>query len=363
MATKIDKRKFNRTNKIAQNSNTRTPGERSSGGSEHSRRSVSVNTVHLETRREESTSVQPKITETLCTAGEVQTGGSGHGSDASPTRKLHDETRFTGCILHGAHTRATQEVPKTAISEQNIRIPMSSIRSFTCPESFHTIAQACGSSAACVRDPTCDLLGRHPDHASGSTGDCQDFQYGSSTIGELGMPYQTGEMLPPSNSSTSILRSPPRFQEDDHCSTDGEGSKPSGRECQSIKEQKLLNAPISCNDWQNESNVENRYPPSSPTLSGLTASIYQMSSPVGTSHTIPASSSSSRLASTGRVKMVDLSDDFTTQRCSTPSPANRYDNRDGCLYQRLGSSMQRHTDGGGGGGASANPPTISTTWN
>ena len=71
-----------------------------------------------------------------------------------------------------------------------------------------------------------------------------------------------------------------------------------------------------------------------------------MSSPVGTSHTIPASSSSSRLASTGRVKMVDLSDDFTTQRCSTPSPTNRYDNRDGCLYQRLGSSMQRHKDGG-----------------
>ena len=153
-------------------------------------------------------------------------------------------------------------------------------------------------------------------------------------------------MLPLSNSSTSILRSPPRFQEDDHCSTDGEGSKPSDRERQSIKEQKLLNAPISCNDWQNESNVENRYPPGSPTLSCLTASIYQMSSPVGTSHTIPASSSFSRLASTRRVRMVDLSDDFTTQRCSTPSPANRYDNRDGCFDQRLGSSIQRHKDGG-----------------
>ena len=99
------------------------------------------------------------------------------------------------------------------------------LQSFISPESFHKIA--CGSSAACVRDPNCDLLGRHPDHASGSTGDCQDFQYGSSTIGELGIPYQTGEVLPPHNSSTSILRSPPRFQEDDHCSTDGEGSKPS----------------------------------------------------------------------------------------------------------------------------------------
>ena len=92
---------------------------------------------------------------------------------------------------------------------------MSPIRSFICPESFHKIAEACGRSAAYVRDPTCDLLGRHPDHASGSTGDCQDFQYGSSTIGELGIPYQTGEVLPLSNSSTSILKSPPRFQEDD----------------------------------------------------------------------------------------------------------------------------------------------------
>ena len=44
--------------------------------------------------------------------------------------------------------------------------------------------------------------------------------------------------------------------------------------------------------------------------------------------------------------MVNLSDDFTAQRRSTPSPANRYDNRDGCLDQRLGSSMQRHKDGG-----------------
>ena len=146
MATKIDKRKFNRTNKIAQNSNTRTPGERSIEGSEQSRRSVPVNTVHLEIRREESTSVQPKITEPLCTAGEVQTGGSGHGSDTSPTWRLHDETRFTGCILHGAHTRATQEVPKTATSEQNIRIPVSPLRSFISPESVHKIAEACGSS-------------------------------------------------------------------------------------------------------------------------------------------------------------------------------------------------------------------------
>ena len=142
VATKIDKRKFNRTNKIAQNSNTRTPGERSSEGSEQSRRSVPVNTVHLETRREESISVQPKIIEPLCTAGEVQTGGSGHGSDTSPTWRLHDETRFTGYILHGAHTRATQEVPKTAISERNIRIPVSPLRSFICPESFHTVADA-----------------------------------------------------------------------------------------------------------------------------------------------------------------------------------------------------------------------------
>ena len=99
-------------------------------GSERSRRSVPVNTVHLETRREESTSVQPKITEPLCTAGEAQTGGSGQCSDTSPTWRLHDETRFTRCILHGAHTRATQEVPKTAISEQNIRIPVSPLRSF-----------------------------------------------------------------------------------------------------------------------------------------------------------------------------------------------------------------------------------------
>ena len=131
---------------IAQNSNTRTPGERSVEGSEQSRRSVPVNTVHLETKREESTSVQPKITEPLCTAGEVQTGGSGHGSDTSPTWRLHDETRFTGCILHGAYTRETQEVPKTAISEQNARIPVSPLRSFICPESFQKIAEACGSS-------------------------------------------------------------------------------------------------------------------------------------------------------------------------------------------------------------------------
>ena len=59
-------------------------------GSERSRRSVPVNTVHLETRREESTSIQPKITEPLCTAGKVQTGGSGHGSDISPTWRLHE---------------------------------------------------------------------------------------------------------------------------------------------------------------------------------------------------------------------------------------------------------------------------------
>ena len=95
-------------------------------------------------------------------------------------------------------------------------------------------------------------------------------------------------MLPLSNSSTSTLRSPPRFQEDDHCSTNGESSKPSDRKCQSINEQTLLNAPVSCNYWQNESNVENRYPPGSPTLPCLTVSVYQMSSPVGTSHTIDA---------------------------------------------------------------------------
>ena len=110
------------------------------------------------------------------------------GSDTSPTWRLHDETRFTGCILHGVHTRATQEVPKIAISEQNIRIPVSPVWSFFCPESFHKIAEARCSSAACVRDPNCDLLKRHPAHASGSTGDCQDFQYGSSIIGELGIP-------------------------------------------------------------------------------------------------------------------------------------------------------------------------------
>ena len=74
-----------------------------------------MNTVHLETRREESTSVQPKITEPLCTAGEVQTGGCGHGLDTSPSWRLHDETRFTGCILHRTHTRAIQEVPKTSV--------------------------------------------------------------------------------------------------------------------------------------------------------------------------------------------------------------------------------------------------------
>lgn len=85
VATKIDKRKFKRTNKVAQNSNTRAPGERSIEGSEQSRRSVPVNTVYFETRREESSSVQPKITEPRCTAGEVETERLGDCSDPSPT--------------------------------------------------------------------------------------------------------------------------------------------------------------------------------------------------------------------------------------------------------------------------------------
>ena len=255
-----------------------------------------------------------------------------------------DETRFTGCILHGAHTRATQEVPKKAISEQNIRIPMSPFRSFICPESFHKIAEARGSSVACARDPNCDLLGRHPDHASASKGDCQDFQYVSSMIGELGISYQTGEVLPLSNSSTSILRSPLRFQQDDHCSTDGEGSKPSDRECQSIKEQKLLNAPISCNDWQNESNVENRYQPGSLHYRALQRAYIRCLHQWG-HHT----RSQQAQVSLDSQALEELewwtSQMISQQRCSTPHPANRYDNRDGCLDQRLGRSVQRHKDG------------------
>ena len=187
VATTGYKRKFKRTNNVANYSNKRT---REEGGSERSQqggRSVSINTFHFETRGEESTSIQPKITEPLRTVGEIQIGRLRDGSNSTPTRRLHDETRLTGRILHGPYARPTQEVPEIPISGQNLRIPMSSVRSIISSKSIHQAIEAGGSSTTFVRDPNCDLLRRPFNHAPGSTGNCQDFQYGSGIAEELGI--------------------------------------------------------------------------------------------------------------------------------------------------------------------------------
>ncbi len=262
VATTSYKRKFKRTNNVANKSNTRAPGERSTEGSEQGGRSVPINTVHFETRGEKSTCIQSQITEPLRTVGEIQIGGLRDGSNSSPPRRLPDETRLTGRIFHGPHTRPTQEIPEIAISGQNLRIPVPSVRPIIGSKSIHKVVEAGGSRAAFVRYPNCDLLRRPSNHAPGSTGNCQDFQHGSSIVEELGISDQSGKMLPLSDPSTCILRSPPGFQETDHCRTDEETSRPTARECQCGKERSLLNARISFDDWSDEPDGENRYPPS-----------------------------------------------------------------------------------------------------
>ena len=153
-------------------------------------------------------------------------------------------------------------------------------------------------------------------------------------------------MLPLSDPNTCILRSPPGFQEADHCRTDEQASRPAARERECGKEKSLFNARIGFDDRSDEPDVENRYPLGPLTLPCLTASLHQLSSQERTSHTFPTGSSVPKLASTSRATMVDLVGDFTEQWCSTPSPANRDDNRDGCINQRLGSGVQRNKNRG-----------------
>ncbi len=112
VATTSYKRKFKRTNNVANKSNTRAPGERSTEGSEQGGRSVPIKTVHFETREEKSTCIQSQITEPLRTVGEIQIGGLRDGSNSSPPRRLPDETRLTGRIFHGPHTRPNLHTDK-----------------------------------------------------------------------------------------------------------------------------------------------------------------------------------------------------------------------------------------------------------
>ncbi len=192
VATTSYKRKFKRTNNVANKSNTRAPGERSTEGSEQGGRSVPINTVHFETRGEKSTCIQSQITEPLRT----EIGGLRDCSNSSPPRRLPEKTRLTGRIFYGPHTRPTQDIPEIAISGQNLRIPVPSVRPIIGSKSIHEVVEAGGSSAAFVRYPNCDLLRQPSNHAPGSTGNCQDFQHGSSIVEELGISDQSGKNAP-----------------------------------------------------------------------------------------------------------------------------------------------------------------------
>ena len=75
VASKVNKRKFKRTNAAIRNSNRRTPRQRSIKRNKQSTESVLINAFHSKTGQEKSSSFQPKITEQLCPVGEIQTGG------------------------------------------------------------------------------------------------------------------------------------------------------------------------------------------------------------------------------------------------------------------------------------------------
>ena len=334
VASKVNKRKFKRTNITIGNSNRQTPRQRSIERSKQSTESVLIYAFHSKTGREKSSSFQPKITEQLCPVGEIQTGGLGDGSHPSQTWRSYDETRFTRRVFHGTNPRGTQEIPQITVPKQNIRIPMPSVRSVIGAKSLHKVAKTGCSDVACDRDTDSDIPRRYVDHASRSTGNYQDFPPGAGIIDKPGIPNKNGEVFPVSNSNISVPWSPPGLSQDDHCGANGETPKHSTRMQQCGNANRLLDARIGCDDWQNESDGENRDPPSSAALPRLAEGINRKSTQEGTSHQISTSPGVPELASNGGATVVDITADFRTQWGIITPLTHRYDDHGGGVYQQ-----------------------------
>ena len=112
-------------------------------------------------RWEGETSYQPEKIESICSHPSLQDGGHTNSQRAGSTKRLDDQNRPKGCLLHNTSRRASPKVPQVRDRPPNLPVHLSAVRTVECPLGFYQDLEASGSETQRVWNTARDIPGRY----------------------------------------------------------------------------------------------------------------------------------------------------------------------------------------------------------
>ena len=328
------------TGNLVITSNIRPGFEKSSASGSGTRRPVPVNHVPCETSKQDTTNFQAKDVEQLCLHGEVRTRKFGPSEVNAQDQRLSHEAGSDGCILFGADSGRSQEIPEIPISGCDIRIPVFTIRSILRTSSIHQVTETSGCHSQIGRHSISDLSGRSSTTSPQCSRTTKNFPTCDNPSCGLGVHYQTREMLTSANTSHYLSGGTAKFNQSDYCSPTRETVPlTAGVQCNPVTEM-LLHAGTLISVGSNESHCPDWDLGSTLTLSGPSTTVHCLSAQERPVHEIQEIPDLSVEGSIVRTPMVDFRSADSCQRDSANPTSNRRDSIDRCVKERLGSSAQ-----------------------
>ena len=332
------------TGNLVITSNIRPGFKRSSASGNGTRRPVPVNHVPCETSKQDTTNFQPKDIEQLCSHGEVQTRKFGPSEVNAQDQRLSHEAGSDGCILFGADSGRSQEIPEIPISGCDIRIPGFTIRYILRTSSIHQVTETSGCHSQIGRHSISDLSGRSSTTSPQCGRTTKSFQTCDNPSCGLGAHYQTREMLTSANTSHYLSGGTAKFNQSDYCSPTRETVPlTAGVQCNPVTEM-LLHAVTLISVGSNESHCPDWDLGGTITLSGPSTTVHCLSAQERPVHEIQEIPDLSVEGSIVRTPMVDFRSADSCQRDSVNPTSNRHDSIDRCVKERLGSLFSSSED-------------------
>ena len=285
-----------------------------------------------------STSGEPETTKLLCPEDALQNGRVRNDQRPIANRRLDVYTGLEGCLSVSGNCPGAPKVSKVHVGGENIRVYMSSIWFVQCsshvyeaPTSSHGILTKAGAAIN-------HLPGRHIDNASVQRRLATAGRFDDTSARVLGLHNQQGEVTTGSISADTVLGIPSEFQGNEILPSRGESSGHSSILPRGLDPGQNINPAAITVAGQTECSVPGSIvgPSPLPPDAAVEDTIIQKVEVI--QHT-----GDSRPESNRRIAMVEgLSEDM--EREGHHSPNSRHGNRDGCFYNRMGSSMSGSQD-------------------
>ena len=151
-----------------------------------------------------SANYQPETLKQICRRVVLQDGGSSGSPFVDTTERLYDETRSQGRVLFGPDPPRLSQIPTLCVQREDIRVPMSSLRSEISPSRFHQANDSHHSPYQEFGDTNCHLHRRHSHLTSVSHCSTIYLQEDCDPSRAFGIPHQSKKMFATPFSATYL---------------------------------------------------------------------------------------------------------------------------------------------------------------